>query len=132
MKNRSPHDAECLFCRWFEEEQAVATQGSVAAFTDGFPVTPGHLLIVPRRHVPDGLDMDAQELRDGRALIRRLVEKIRGEDPSVTGFNIGINIGESAGQTVMHAHIHLIPRRDGDTHNPKGGVRGVIPGKRGY
>ena len=132
MKNRNHHNAACLFCRWFGERKAVATHGCMAAFTDGFPVTSGHLLIVPRRHVADGLDMNTQELEDGRELIRQLVERIRRDDPSVTGFNIGINIGESAGQTVMHAHIHLIPRRGGDTDDPKGGVRGVIPGKRGY
>ena len=132
MRRQSHKDANCLFCRWFGEEKAVAIHGRVAAFTDGFPVTSGHLLIVPRRHVADGLDMNPQELQDSQELIRRLAERIQRDDPSVTGFNIGINIGESAGQTVMHAHIHLIPRRDGDTDKPKGGVRGVIPGKRGY
>jgi len=132
MKPRSHHDADCLSCRWFGEDKAVETCGTMAAFKDGFPVTPGHLLIIPKRHVADGLDLNAQELQDSRTLIRRLIERIRLEDPSVSGFNIGINIGESAGQTVMHAHIHLIPRRDGDTDDPKGGVRGVIPGKRGY
>jgi len=132
MMNPANPAADCLFCRWFRQAKAVATCGTVAAFNDGFPVTPGHLLIVPRRHVADGLDMNVQELRDSRELIERLVARIRRDDPSVTGFNIGINIGASAGQTVMHAHIHLIPRRDGDTDDPKGGVRGVIPGKRIY
>jgi len=132
MKSRIHQDDDCLFCRWFGSGKSVATHGSVAAFIDGFPVTPGHLLIVPRRHVADGLDMNGQELRDSRELIDLLVERIRHDDPSVTGFNIGMNIGASAGQTVMHAHIHLIPRRDGDTNDPKGGVRGVVPGKRGY
>ena len=110
----------------------MATHGSVAAFKDGHPVTPGHLLIIPQRHVSDGLVLSARELQDSRELIRQLVENIRHDDPAVTGFNIGINIGASAGQTVMHAHIHLIPRRDGDTETPRGGVRGVIPGKRDY
>ena len=130
--NRNHHDADCLFCRWLDEGQAVADHGSVAAFSDGFPVTPGHLLIVPKRHVADGLEMNARELGDSRELIDRLVKRIRRDDPSVTGFNVGINIGASAGQTVMHTHIHLIPRRDGDTDNPRDGVRGVIPGKRAY
>lgn len=108
------------------------TFNTVAAFHDGNPVTDGHLLIVPLRHTADWLSMTAQEVRDSQTLLRHLAEKIRRHDPSVTGFNIGMNIGESAGQTVFHAHIHLIPRRDGDTENPKGGVRGVIDGKRAY
>ena len=104
----------------------------MAAFKDGYPVTEGHLLIVPLRHTADWLSMTAQEIRDSEVLIRNLIEKFRQEESSVTGFNIGTNIGESAGQTVFHAHVHLIPRRDGDTNEPKGGVRGVIPGKRDY
>ena len=124
--------SDCLFCQWVGQDKAVAEGGTVAAFRDGFPVTPGHLLIVPKRHVADGLALNRQEIRDSEALIRRLVEQIRRDDAGVTGFNIGINLGRSAGQTVMHAHIHLIPRRDGDTDDPKGGVRGVIQGKRGY
>lgn len=104
----------------------------MAAFKDGYPVTEGHLLIVPLRHTPDWLSMTAQEIRDSEVLIRNLVDTFKQEEASVTGFNIGMNIGESAGQTVFHAHIHLIPRRYGDTNVPRGGVRGVIPGKRGY
>ena len=110
----------------------METLGTVAAFEDGYPVTKGHLLIVPLRHTVDWFSMTAQEIRDSEALIRTLSEKISKNDASVTGLDIGINIGESAGQTVFHAHIHLIPRRDGDCDNPKGGVRGVIDGKRCY
>jgi diadenosine tetraphosphate (Ap4A) HIT family hydrolase len=132
MQYRMNIDPECPFCRWIREGRAVDTHGSVAAFEDGYPVTAGHLLIVPFRHTRDGLSMSSLELRDAEALVRTLVEKIRGEDPSVTGFNIGMNVGESAGQTVFHAHIHLIPRRDGDCGDPTGGVRGVIDGKRCY
>lgn len=125
-------DPNCLFCRWIRAQTAVDTFGTVAAFHDGNPVTDGHLLIVPLRHTADWLSMTAKEVRDSETLMRRLVENIRRHDPSVTGFNIGMNIGESAGQTVFHAHIHLIPRREGDTDSPKGGVRGVIDGKRTY
>jgi diadenosine tetraphosphate (Ap4A) HIT family hydrolase len=132
MKAVTDHTPDCLFCKWVAEGKAVETNNTMAAFYDGYPVTPGHLLIVPKRHVADGLALTREEIHDSEALIRRLADRIRKEDPAVTGFNIGINIGESAGQTVMHAHIHLIPRRDGDTDDPKGGVRGVIPGKRGY
>lgn len=132
MRYQGGLDPNCLFCRWVREGDAVETFGSVAAFNDGNAVTEGHLLIVPLRHAADWFFMTEQETRDSEALVRTLAEKIRRSDPSVTGFNIGMNIGESAGQTVFHAHIHLIPRRDGDCDNPKGGVRGVIDGKRCY
>lgn len=123
---------DCLFCRWIMTGAAEETAGTVAVFNDGNPVTEGHLLIVPLRHTADWLSMTAQEVRDSETLIRRLAARIKTTDPCVSGFNIGTNIGRSAGQTVFHAHIHLIPRRDGDVDNPKGGVRGVIDGKRGY
>jgi len=76
--------------------------------------------------------MSTSERNDSEALIRILQKNIREEDPTVTGFNLGVNIGVAAGQTVFHVHLHLIPRRDGDTPDPRGGVRGVIPGKRSY
>ena len=132
MKCQGDLDPDCLFCRWVRDGEAVETFGTVAAFNDGYAVTEGHLLIVPIRHVTEGFSMTEQETRDSLALVGTLAGKIRESDPSVTGFNIGMNIGESAGQTVFHAHIHLIPRRDGDCDNPKGGVRGVIDGKRCY
>ena len=132
MKNQDELDPDCLFCQWIKAEKAIEKLGTVAAFNDGFPVTEGHLLILPLRHAADGFSMTEQEIRDSESLIRILAEKIRTNDPSVTGFNIGMNIGESAGQTVFHVHIHLIPRRDGDCDNPRGGIRGVIDGKRGY
>jgi diadenosine tetraphosphate (Ap4A) HIT family hydrolase len=72
------------------------------------------------------------ERRDTEKLLIKLRNRIASEDKSVTGFNVGVNCGESAGQTIWHAHIHLIPRRDGDTPNPRGGVRGVIPDKMDY
>jgi diadenosine tetraphosphate (Ap4A) HIT family hydrolase len=131
MKQMKKHP-DCLFCRWIEAGKQVDTLGAVAAFNDGYPVTEGHMLIVPLRHAENWLSMNEQELRDSDALIRKFVEKIRRHDSTVTGFNLGMNIGASAGQTVFHAHTHLIPRRDNDTADPKGGVRGVIDGKRGY
>ncbi len=90
------------------------------------------MLIIPVRHTPDFLTMTSRERRDAEALILSLKDDILKKDPSVTGFNMGVNCGVSAGQTIMHAHIHLIPRRNGDTAHPRGGVRGVFPGKRSY
>jgi len=122
----------CMFCGWIQEKNAVEGLDTAAAFEDGFPVTPGHLLIMPLRHVADGLSMTEEEVRDSLELLRFLTRRIRQSDPAVTGFNIGMNIGRSAGQTMFHAHIHLIPRREGDCDEPRGGVRGVIDGKRSY
>lgn len=133
MTQHCAHQEEnCLFCHWIREGTVVDRLGTMAAVKDGFPVTDGHLLIIPARHTPDWFSMTDQEHTDSQALIRRLAEQIKKHDPSVTGFNIGTNSGASAGQTMFHAHIHLIPRRDGDCANPRGGVRGVIDGKRSY
>ncbi len=129
---RDDLDPDCIFCRWVRRGRALETFGTMAAFADGYPVTEGHLLIVPRRHISDGFAMTDQEFLDSTALIRKLSRQIQKNDASVSGFNIGMNIGAAAGQTVWHAHIHLIPRRHGDSDNPKGGIRGVIDGKRCY
>jgi diadenosine tetraphosphate (Ap4A) HIT family hydrolase len=101
------------------------------AFTDGYPVAPGHTLIVPRRHVGSIFDLVPEE----RAALWDLVAQIRGalvQALHPDGFNIGINDGTAAGQTVMHAHLHVIPRWTGDVPDPRGGVRWVIPAKAAY
>jgi diadenosine tetraphosphate (Ap4A) HIT family hydrolase len=105
---------------------------SVIATKDLYPVSEGHHLIVPKKHSPDWFSMTKKEREDADALTRVLKSRMAESDETITGFNIGVNCGESAGQTIFHAHIHLIPRREGDTPNPRGGVRGVIPDKMGY
>ena len=110
----------------------MGEKGTAIAIKDRYPVTRYHTLVMPRRHTPDFFTMTSQERRDTEALILLTKNKILEKDPSVTGFNLGVNCGESAGQTIMHAHMHLIPRRDGDTPFPRGGVRGVIPEKMPY
>jgi diadenosine tetraphosphate (Ap4A) HIT family hydrolase len=122
-------DPNCPFCDPEKKEVIIAQNGTTYAVEDGFPVTPLHTLIIPRRHTLDYFTMTSQERRDAEDLINYLRDKITSEDPTVLGFNIGVNCGKIAGQSVMHAHIHLIPRRKGDTENPRGGVRGVIPCK---
>jgi ATP adenylyltransferase len=99
---------------------------------DGFSVTEGHSLIIPKRHVADYFDMFQPELNAVHALLLSRKATLIEGDPSIDGFNVGINSGEAAGQTVFHCHVHLIPRRKGDVGNPRGGVRGVIPGKQSY
>ena len=123
---------DCPFCYNNIKDCVVAEQNSVVAIQDNYPVADGHLLIVPKRHMEDYFSMNETEKKDIGILIMKLKNRIMEKDHSVTGFNIGTNIGESAGQTIFHAHIHLIPRRNGDTPHPRGGVRGVIPEKMSY
>jgi ATP adenylyltransferase len=122
----------CPFCGVEIEGRSIAQEGSVFAVRDKYPVTPLHTLVLPRRHVADYFDLLPEERADAEALLRRLRAAILEEDPSVTGFNVGVNCGGAAGQTILHVHIHLIPRRDGDVDNPTGGVRGVIPERMDY
>ena len=122
----------CPFCQPSVQAKAVEEWGTVLAIADRNPVTRGHTLILPVRHTPDFFSMTYEEKKDADELLQQLRARIKESDPTVTGFNIGVNCGVSAGQTVPHAHIHLIPRRDGDTSEPRGGVRGVIPDRMAY
>jgi diadenosine tetraphosphate (Ap4A) HIT family hydrolase len=124
--------ANCDFCEPKIGGRIVEECESVVAIEDKLPVTQGHLLVLPRRHTPDLFGMVERERNDANNLLRILKTRIQREDSSVTGFNVGMNCGEDAGQTVMHAHIHLIPSRRSDTAKPRGGVRGVIPDRMGY
>ncbi|RJQ85426.1 MAG: HIT family protein [Desulfobacteraceae bacterium] len=128
----SENEPGCRFCSQGLKNRSVREYRCVLAFADRHPVSRGHQLIVPKRHVPDWFSMNEQERRDADALIEMLRAELLESDRRITGFNIGMNCGRSAGQTIFHAHIHLIPRRDGDTPNPTGGVRGVIPDKMCY
>lgn len=122
----------CLFCHLPPERKVLAENSLAYAITDGFPVTEGHCLVIPKRHVATYFDLSRPELNACDELLRQLKASIQSADGSVTGFNIGMNAGASAGQTIFHCHIHLIPRRDGDVENPRGGVRHLIPGKGHY
>ena len=122
-------DKDCLFCK---KLKIVGENNSVFAIKDNYPVTKGHHLIIPFRHTEDYFSMTKIERDDATELIRVLKNKLEESDQNITGFNIGMNSGESAGQTIMHSHIHLIPRREGDTPKPRGGVRGVVPDKMDY
>jgi len=125
-------EIDCRFCPERIKDRIVVEYQSVWAIEDRFPVSPGHHLVIPKRHASDWFAMTEAECRDAEHLVRLLKEKLSAADPTITGFNIGMNCGRSAGQTIFHAHIHLIPRRDGDTPDPTGGVRGAIPAKMCY
>ena len=121
----------CIFCNVTDDR--VLFQNEFAfAIKDNFPVTPLHCLIIPKRHISDYFSMDKEELIGCDDLLKKAKQNIEFEDKSVKGFNIGMNSGEVAGQTIFHCHIHLIPRRVGDVRNPRGGVRHLIPGKGDY
>ena len=121
----------CLFCT-IPANRVISQNDLIYAIRDGFPVTPLHTLIIPKRHVADYFGLTEAEVLACNALIKELRENIKVLDTTVVGFNIGMNAGAAAGQTVFHCHIHLIPRREGDVENPRGGVRHTIPGKGFY
>ncbi|WP_416915390.1 MAG: HIT domain-containing protein [Roseicyclus sp.] len=123
--------AGCIFCD-VGARRVIADNELCFAIRDGFPVTPLHTLVIPKRHVADYFDLYRPERNAIEDMLHIQRASILEEDPVVTGFNIGINAGRSAGQTVSHVHVHLIPRREGDVEEPRGGVRGVIPGKQRY
>jgi len=121
----------CLFCE-IQKERIIYEDDLFYVIRDGFPVTDLHTLVIPKRHVETYFDLYQPELNSCNRIIKKLKHQIEKDDVSVKGFNIGMNNGELAGQTIFHCHIHLIPRREGDVENPRGGVRGVIPNKQEY
>ena len=124
-------DNNCPFCKAESEREIIAYSSLSVAFYDGFPVSPGHALIIPKRHVSSFFDLSKEEQLDLFNLADR-VKRIVEERYHPDGYNIGINVGEAAGQSIFHVHMHLIPRYQGDVPNPRGGVRGVIPSKQNY
>ena len=115
-----------------EPERIIADEAVSYAIRDIYPVTEGHTLIIPKRHVASFRNLSEKEWQSIYYLARQLSDELRKEDSTISGFNFGINDGEWAGQTIFHVHVHLIPRREGDVPNPRGGVRHVIPCKGSY
>ena len=124
-------EQECVFCE-VPKEQMVGETELAYAIRDAFPVTPLHTLIIPKRHVQGYFELGRSEFNACHRLLEQEKRAIEQTDGSVEGFNVGMNDGEVAGQTVFHCHIHLIPRRKGDSEDPTGGVRHVVPGKGDY
>lgn len=122
---------DCIFCS-LKPSRIVAENELCFAIRDAFPVTKHHTLVIPKRHVADYFDLYQPERNAIDAMLQLQREKILESDPTVEGFNVGINAGAVSGQTVFHVHVHLIPRRTGDVENPRGGVRGVIPERQAY
>jgi len=127
-------EENCLFCniQTNERSRIVAENSLAYAVRDGFPVTEFHTLFIPKRHTPEYFDLTQAETNAINSLMLEQKKLIQEQDKTVEAFNIGMNCGETAGQTIFHCHVHLIPRRKGDVENPRGGVRHVIAGKGFY
>ena len=121
----------CLFCNIEKSGCAYENELAYASY-DSYPVTEHHCLIIPKRHIKDYFDLSNEELLACNDLVQIVKKEIIKKDPSVKGFNLGTNIGKVSGQSILHCHLHLIPRREGDVGNPQGGVRSVIPNKQHY
>lgn len=122
----------CPFCdRVAARDEISYARATAVAFPDAFPVSDGHILVVPCRHLARVEDLEPQEWADLFGLVREVCRDLSGQD-GVDGINVGVNSGAAAGQTVDHAHVHVIPRRLGDVPDPRGGVRRVMPGRADY
>ena len=127
-KARDPNNP-CLFCT---EPQGVSRNNKLAySARDSYAVSPGHTVVIPRRHVASFFELTPEEISACMALINE-ERKLLDEEFKPDGYNIGVNIGPAAGQSIFHVHIHIIPRYKGDVENPQGGVRHVIPRKGHY
>lgn len=131
--NKLPREENrgCPFCRLARRVEVICETATCVAFYDGYPVSPGHALIIPKRHVASYFDLTNHE-REAMNIMLQFVKQKIDERFHPDGYNVGINVNEAAGQSVFHVHMHIIPRYKGDVPNPKGGVRGVIPGKQSY
>jgi diadenosine tetraphosphate (Ap4A) HIT family hydrolase len=121
----------CLFCE-LPNDRIVHDSKNFMTIHDKYPVTEGHALIIPKRHVESAMDLTEAEFTELYSEMLRIKAYLHSKYENINGFNLGFNVGEAAGQTVMHAHFHVIPRRKGDMKEPRGGIRGAIPEKQKY
>ena len=122
---------DCIFCN-LPEDRIIKSYDQFNIIRDLYPVTYLHSLVIPKRHVENYFDLYQEELYELHFVLKELKFDLEKIDKKISGFNIGINIGKDAGQTIFHCHIHVIPRRRGDVEEPRGGVRGVIANKQNY
>ena len=127
---RDPYNP-CLFCNISNNDFELENELAYASY-DTYPVSKYHALIVPKRHVENYFELNNEEVLACDALLKELKKKLEYKDNTIEGFNVGSNSGKTAGQSIYHCHIHLIPRRSGDVDNPQGGVRSVIASKQHY
>ena len=123
---------DCIFCNKTNCKVISSTKHFFIIRDTAYPVTKHHTLIITHRHVDDYFDLNKEEINDLDEILKNQKRELKQLDKEISAFNIGVNIGRDAGQSIMHCHIHLIPRRKGDVEDPRGGVRGVIPEKQKY
>jgi len=125
---------DCPFCQKIKGpiEKLLFYNQDCVAFYDNYPISLGHVLIVPKKHVQNIYETMHAAQSEMADLVPTIMHRLQDKYPLITGFNVGMNIGESAGQTVEHAHIHVIPRYDEDIEDPRGGIRNIIPAKAKY
>ena len=121
----------CLFCNTKESGFTFENELAYASY-DTYPVSKLHCLIIPKRHIKDFFELTNEELVACNDLVKKVKNEVIKKDPNIEGFNLGTNVGKVSGQSILHCHLHLIPRRPGDVENPQGGVRSVIPKKQHY
>ena len=123
---------DCIFCSKKNCKIIKSTKFFFIIRDTAYPVTKHHTLIISNRHIEDYFKLTSDELNELNEILKQQRGELISLDPTISGFNVGVNIGKDAGQSIMHCHIHLIPRREGDVENPQGGVRSVIPKKQHY
>lgn len=126
------NDEKCIFCSKTKCKIIYSSNYFFIIRDTAYPVTKHHTLIITNRHISNYFNLNDEELDDLSKILKKQKEELIKLDNKITGFNIGVNVGKDAGQSIMHCHIHLIPRRKGDVKDPRGGVRGVIPSKQKY
>lgn len=122
---------DCPFCKIIEDKEYIIENELAVAFYDSFPVSDGHALIIPKRHVRTYFDLNEEEITAIHSLAKEM-KKIIDDKYHPDGYNVGFNVEESGGQTIFHAHMHIIPRYKGDIENPRGGIRKIIKMKTNY
>ena len=128
----SSDQENCIFCNKTNCTVISSTKNFFIIRDTAYPVTKHHTLIITNRHVADFFELTREEMAELDEVLKKQKEELKKIDKEISAFNVGVNIGKDAGQSIMHCHLHLIPRRKGDVEDPRGGVRGVIPEKQKY
>jgi ATP adenylyltransferase len=123
---------DCIFCKKINCKILKQLKYFFIIRDTAYPVTEHHTLIITNRHVSDFFELSEEENQELNQILKNQKKELKDLDCKITGFNVGVNVGKDAGQSIMHCHIHLIPRRKGDVEDPRGGVRGVIPERQKY
>ena len=123
---------DCIFCKKINCKILKQLKYFFIIRDTAYPVTEHHTLIITNRHVSDFFELSDEENIELNQILKDQKKELKDLDNKISGFNVGVNIGKDAGQSIMHCHIHLIPRRKGDVEDPRGGVRGVIPERQKY